>query len=48
MMVLIWMKDAALSLMICSTLANIKKNKQRCLLSLGLTIVLFFMGLDFF
>lgn len=47
MIVLIWLKDAALCLLICSTLANIKKNKQRDLLYLGLVILLFLMGLEF-
>lgn len=47
MIVLIWLKDAALCLAICSTLANIKRNKQRGLLSLGMVILLFMMGLDF-
>lgn len=47
MIVLIWIKDAALCLLICSTLANIKKNRQRDLLSLGLVILLFLMGLEF-
>lgn len=47
MIVLIWLKDAALCLLICSTLANTKKNKQRDLLSLGLVILLFLMGLEF-
>lgn len=47
MIVLIWLKDAALCLMICSTLANIKKNKQRAIISLVLVILLFALGLDF-
>lgn len=47
MIALIWLKDAALCLVICSTLANIKKHKQRAVVSLVLIILLFAMGLDF-
>lgn len=44
--ILVWMKDAVLCLLICSTLANIKKKKQHALVSVGLILLLFLLGLD--
>lgn len=43
---IIWMKDAMLCLLICSTLANIKKNNKTAFISLGIVILLFMMGYD--
>ena len=40
------MKDAALCLLICSTLANLKKKKQQGLISIGLILFLFLLGTD--
>ena len=44
--VLVWLKDAALCLLICSTLANLKRKKQRALVSVGIILLLFLLGLD--
>ena len=46
MIFLTWMKDACLCLLVCSTLANIGKNKKTTFLSLGMVIVLLLMGID--
>lgn len=46
MIVFTWVKDALLCLLICATLANIKKNKKAALISLSIVIVLFLMGFD--
>lgn len=43
---MIWLRDALLCLLICSTLANLSKNKKAALISLGLVIILFLMGID--
>ena len=46
MSVIIWVKDAALCLLICSTLANIKKKRQHALVSVGMILLLFLLGTD--
>ena len=46
MRAMIYLKDALLCLLVCSALANLNKNKKTALLSLGLVIILFFMGID--
>ena len=43
---IIWLKDALLCLLICSTLANIGKNKKTAYISLGIIFVLLLMGFD--
>lgn len=43
---MVWMKDALLCLLVCSTLANIGKNKKTALVSLGIVVLLFLMGFD--
>lgn len=43
---IVWMKDALLCLLICSTLANIKKNKKTAYISLGVIFILLLMGFD--
>lgn len=45
MIILIWLKDALLALMVCTTLASLKNKKTRYL-SLLFLVVLFVMGLD--
>lgn len=46
MIVLVWLKDALLCLLVCSTLANLKNNKKITITSIGIIIVLFLMGID--
>lgn len=43
---MIWLKDALLCLLVCSTLANIGKNKKTAFISLGVVFVLLLMGFD--
>lgn len=45
-MVLTIFKDALLCLLVCSTLANINKNKKAAIYSLVLVFILFMMGFD--
>lgn len=40
------MKDSLLCLLMCSTLANINKNKKTAVLSLVIIFILFMMGYD--
>lgn len=43
---IIWIKDACLCLLVCSTLANIGKNKKTAFISLGMIFILLLMGID--
>lgn len=45
-MILTILKDSLLCLIICSTLANMRKNKKYIYVSLGIIIMCFLMGLD--
>ena len=45
-MILVIMKDTVLCLLVCSTLANIGKNKKTAFVSLGMIFVLLLMGFD--
>lgn len=40
------LKDSLLCLVICTTLANMRKNKKYIYVSLGIIIISFLMGLD--
>lgn len=46
MMILTWLKDALLCLLICTTLANIGKNKKTAFVSMGMIFVFILMGID--
>lgn len=46
MIFLVWLKDALLCLLICTTLANIGKKKKTAFVSLGMVFILLLMGLD--
>ena len=48
MIVLTWLKDALLTLLICSTLVKLKDGNGKAFISLGIIIVLFLMGIDLF
>lgn len=43
---IVWLKDALLCLLICSTLAHVYKNKKTAYVSLGVVFLLFLMGID--
>lgn len=45
-MILSILKDSLLCLIICTTLANMRKNKKYIYVSLGIIITAFLMGLD--
>lgn len=40
-------KDALLCLIICTTLANMRKNKKFTFVSLAIVVICFLMGIDF-
>lgn len=46
MIIFTWLKDALLCLLVCSTLANLKNNKNITVTSLGIVILLFLMGIE--
>lgn len=46
MIVLTILKDSLLCLLICTTLANMRKNRKYIYVSLGVIIIAFLMGID--
>lgn len=46
MIILSILKDSLLCLVICSTLANMRKNRKYIFVSLGAIILAFLMGID--
>lgn len=46
MIILSILKDSLLCLIVCSTLANMRKNRKYIFVSLGVIIMAFLMGID--